>query len=58
MSDFFHNLTHVLVHSARHAEKHGNYKVAGVALLIIGFFLTPMLVGIPMMVYGFCLLFK
>lgn len=40
------------------AAKHGNKGDKGGAwvLIIIGLFLAPMLVGIPMMLYGFYLL--
>lgn len=43
---------------AKSAAKHGNKGDKGGAwvLIIIGIFLAPMLVGIPMMLYGFYLL--
>jgi hypothetical protein len=33
-------------------------KLAGVFLIVIGFFLAPMLIGIPLMIVGFVMLFK
>ena len=38
-------------HAAAHEKEHP--KIAGVMLIVIGFFLAPMLVGIPIMIYGF-----
>ena len=58
MSDNSHNFGHTLVHGAREAEKHGNHKLAGVLYIVIGFFLTPWLIGLPLMGYGVYKLFK
>ncbi len=46
MSNWLHAATH-----AAHHEKH-NPKLAAVMWIIIGFFLAPMLVGLPMIGYG------
>jgi hypothetical protein len=43
-------LPHAL-HAAAHEKKHP--KLAGVMLIIIGLFLTPWLIGLPIMGYGF-----
>lgn len=40
------------VHLAHRADEEGHGKWAGVMFLIIGFFLAPMLIGIPLMCYG------
>ena len=58
MFNDFHNFVHVMVHGARHAEKDGNHKLAGVVYIVVGFFLTPWLIGIPIMLYGFYKLFS
>jgi hypothetical protein len=39
-------------HAAGHALQDKNDKHSGWALLIIGFFLAPMLIGIPLMIIG------
>jgi len=44
------------IQAAAHEEKHP--KVAGLILMVIGFFFVPMLIGIPMMLYGFYKLLK
>lgn len=46
-----HHWWHFL-HHAKHASDHGQNKIAGVILLIVGFFLAPMLIGIPLMLFG------
>ena len=44
---------------AAHRESHRrNHKAAGVIYIIVGFFLAPMLIGIPIMLYGLCKLVK
>ena len=35
-----------------HAAAHDDSKAAGVVLLVIGFFLAPFLIGIPLMLAG------
>jgi hypothetical protein len=50
-----HGLHHVL-HAAAHDKK--NPKLAGVVLIFIGLFLTPWLIGIPIVIYGICKLAK
>jgi hypothetical protein len=45
------------IHSARRGE-HDSPKSAAVVYLIVGFFFAPMLIGIPLMLYGLYLLFK
>ena len=44
--------------SANHANGSGNNKLAGVIYIIVGLFLTPWLIGFPLMLYGFCKLFE
>ena len=51
-------ITQGLLQSARHSKNNGDDKMAGVAYIIIGLFLTPYLIGIPVVVYGGYLLFK
>ena len=51
------HLAHIL-HGAQHEEKHGHHKLAGVAYIVAGFFLAPLLIGIPLMLYGFYKLCK
>jgi hypothetical protein len=51
MSDWRH-LTHLLHGAQRESEK-GNNKLAGVVFIVAGFFLAPLLIGIPLMIYGF-----
>lgn len=46
------------IHAAHQASRRGNHKVAGVICLLVGFFTAPMLIGIPLMVYGFYKLAK
>lgn len=43
-------------HVAAHEKKHP--KLAGLGLIFIGFFLAPMLIGIPIMIYGIYKLFE
>jgi hypothetical protein len=47
-----------LVHGARHEEERGHHKLAGVIYIVVGFFMAPILVGIPLMLYGFYKLTK
>jgi len=47
-----------LLHRAHDAGKSGNGKAAAVAYIVIGFFMAPILVGIPIMIYGFYKLAK
>ncbi len=56
MSDFNH-IVHLL-HSAHGEDEHGSHKLAGVAYIVIGFFLTPLLIGVPLMFYGVYKLFE
>ena len=46
------------IHGAHHAANAASKgsKLGAVVLIIIGFFLAPMLIGIPLMIYGFVLL--
>ncbi len=37
---------------------HEDSKLAGVVLIVVGVFLTPFLIGIPLMIWGFYKLFK
>lgn len=55
------HLPHVghMLHQVREGEKHADLtgdtkegKLAAVGYIVIGFFLTPMLIGIPIMGYG------
>lgn len=47
------------IHGAAHAAHNkSNPKLAGIILIVIGFFLAPMLIGIPLMIFGFVKLFK
>ena len=57
MSNDFHRVLHML-HGAHNADEHGSHKAAGVIYIVVGFFLTPVLIGFPLMVYGFYKLFK
>lgn len=43
---------HHVAHMAQHAGKHGNNTAAGVLWIVCGFFLTPILIGVPMICYG------
>jgi hypothetical protein len=45
-----HFLAH-LIHGARHEKEHP--KLMGVVLIIVGIITAPMLIGIPIMLYGF-----
>ena len=45
------HILHLLHHAHKEGEK-GNHKVEGAVYVGTGFFLAPMLVGIPMMLYG------
>ena len=53
MSHWWHYL-----HHAHKADEGGNHKLAGVILIVVGFFLAPALIGIPIMIYGFYKLCK
>jgi hypothetical protein len=44
-----HHLPH-LIHGAMHEKKHP--KIAGMMLIIVGIFLTPWLIGIPILILG------
>jgi hypothetical protein len=48
-SEFMFNWLHA-THAAAHEKQHP--KLAGVMLIIIGLFLTPWLIGLPIMGYG------
>lgn len=45
------------IHIASHAM-HSESKTGAVALIVIGFFFAPLLIGIPIMIIGFVKLFK
>ncbi len=47
---------HHTIHAGRHQKE--NPKMAGLMFIIIGFFLAPFLIGIPMIFYGGYLLAK
>ena len=47
-----------LMHGAHCANKNGGHKLAGVIYIVVGFFLAPVLIGLPLMAYGAYLLFK
>lgn len=47
---------HHAVHVAAHEKK--DPKAAGVALIVVGLFFTPWIVGIPILIYGICKLFS
>ncbi|MGA2256830.1 MAG: hypothetical protein ABSG53_19440 [Thermoguttaceae bacterium] len=57
MSKGFHHVFHML-HNAHQADERGNHKLAGVVYIVVGFFLTPVLIGFPLMLYGVYKLFK
>jgi hypothetical protein len=40
------------IHAAHRASHQGSHKAAGVIYLIVGFFMAPFLIGIPIMIYG------
>lgn len=46
-----HHWIHHAVHAAAHDKEHP--KLSGVILIIIGLFLTPWMIGIPILIYGF-----
>lgn len=46
-----------LLHGA-HRGEHDSPKLAAVIYIIVGFFFAPMLIGIPIMLYGFYKLLK
>jgi len=50
-----HHLPHV-IHRAAHEKEHP--RVAGLVLCVIGLFLTPWLIGIPILMLGIYKLFK
>jgi hypothetical protein len=54
----FNHINHLFrgIQAASHEKKHP--KIAGLILMVIGFFFVPMLIGIPMMIYGFYKLVK
>jgi hypothetical protein len=37
---------------AAHAAAHDDSKAAGLILIVVGFFLAPFLIGIPLMIWG------
>jgi hypothetical protein len=47
-------LHHLVQHATVHAlkTKGEESKAGGIALIVIGFFLTPILIGIPIMIVG------
>lgn len=45
------HLSHVL-HAVHHCENRGGSKLTGLAYLVAGIFLAPMLIGIPLAAYG------
>lgn len=46
-----------LLHGAAHS-RHKSPKTAAIVMIVVGFFMAPMLIGIPIMIYGFYLLSK
>jgi len=46
------------LHAAQHESHRGNHKAAGLAYIVVGFFMAPLLIGIPIMCYGFYKLLK
>ena len=52
MSDWVRHAIHAAVNEKK------NPKLAGVILIIIGLCFTPWLIGIPIVIYGFCKLFS
>ncbi len=58
MSNNYHQVVHAMLHNAHQADKGGNHKLAGVVYIVVGFFLTPALIGFPLIAYGVYLLFK
>jgi len=46
------------VHAAHREGEKGNNKLAAVVFIVVGFFFAPMLIGIPLMLYGFYKLCK
>jgi hypothetical protein len=52
------HLARHLLHGAHQEAECGHNKLAGVVYIVVGFFLTPALIGFPLMVYGFYKLFK
>jgi hypothetical protein len=58
MSSEFQNIGRYLVQSAHHADANGSHKLAGVVYIVVGFFLAPALIGVPLIVYGVYKLFK
>lgn len=57
MSLDFNHIGHML-HNVHKEDENGNHKIAGVAYIVIGFFLTPALIGFPLMLYGVYKLFE
>ncbi len=58
MPNHYQHIVRHMLHGARQAEEQGSHKLAGVVYIVVGFFLTPALIGFPMMLYGFYKLFK
>ena len=55
------HLLHQLHKGERHGIETGNLnesRLAAVGYIIVGIFLTPMLIGIPIILYGVCKLMK
>jgi len=52
MSHWMHMAGH-----AGHAANHGS-KLGAVLLIVVGFFMAPLLIGIPLMILGFVKLFS
>lgn len=46
-----HNWWHHLLHGA-HRGEHSSPKTAAVIYIVVGVFLAPMLIGIPILIYG------
>jgi hypothetical protein len=57
MSDYRHVVRHML-HGAHQADQSGSHKLAGIVYIVVGFFLSPALIGFPLMIYGFYKLCK
>lgn len=52
-----HHWAHAL-HAAHRESERGNHKGAAWIYIIVGLFMTPILIGIPIMIYGFYKLAK
>lgn len=46
------------IHAAHQASRRGQHKTAAVIYIIVGFFTAPLLIGVPIMLYGLWKLVK